>query len=431
MHLLYSAALLLLLLVTLPYWLLKMLTAGKYRAGLGERLGRVPQRILRRPPQGCIWIHAVSVGEVLAVGKLAEGLAVRHPERRVLVSTTTATGQKLARERFGEENVFFFPLDLWFGIGHYLRALRPALVVLAETEFWPNFIAMAQAEGARIAVVNARISDRSFPRYRRFQFLFQRVLRHIELFLAQSEQDAKRLAEIGAPAERVRVSGNLKFDIAATVAKPVVGMLKDSFARAGVREVIVAGSTVEGEESLLLDAFRAILRSHPRTAMVLAPRHPERFESVANLLLGSSLSFIRRSRMTGRESSAGAVILLDTIGELASVYALASVAFVGGSLAPVGGHNILEPAQHGVPIVVGPHTGNFRDIVNIFTQAGALSVVQPEYLDSELLRLLDDAEVRRDLGRRAAEVFRTQSGATARTLEALEPLLPAVESRAG
>ena len=431
MHFLYSAALLLLLLMTLPYWLLRMLTAGKYRAGLAERLGRVPPRILRRPPQGCIWIHAVSVGEVLAVGKLLEELAARHRERRILVSTTTATGQKLARERFGEENVFFFPLDLWFSAGAYLRALRPALVVLAETEFWPNFIRLAHAEGARIAVVNARISDRSFPRYRRWRFIFKNVLRDIEVFLAQSELDAQRLVEIGAPAERVCVSGNLKFEVGAAAAKPVVALLRDSFGRAGVSEVIVAGSTVEGEERMLLDAFRSLLRSHPRAAMVLAPRHLERFEAVASLLLSSSLSFIRRSRMTGQESCAGAVILLDTIGELAAVYALASVAFVGGSLVPVGGHNILEPAQHGVPIVVGPHTQNFRDIVNIFTRAGALSVVQPEYLDAELLRLLDDPGFRRDLGQRGAEVFRAQSGATARTLETLEPLFPAAESRVG
>jgi 3-deoxy-D-manno-octulosonic-acid transferase len=431
MHFLYNAALLLALLVTLPYWLVKMLTAGKYRAGLAERLGRVPQRLLRRPPEGCIWVHAVSVGEVLAVEKLAQELAARHPDRRLLVSTTTLTGQKLARERFGEENVFFFPLDLSSSVGDFVRALRPALVVLAETEFWPNFIRIAHAEGARIAVVNARISDRSFPRYRRLGFVFKRVLRHIEVFLAQSELDAKRLIEVGAPAERVRVSGNLKFDIGASAAKPVVEMLRSGFARAGVSEVVVAGSTVEGEEPLLLGAFRSLLRSHPRTAMVLAPRHPERFEAVAGLLLGSSLSFIRRSRMNGQESCAGAVILLDTIGELAAVYALASVAFVGGSLVPRGGHNILEPAQYGLPIVVGPHTENFRDIVNIFSRAGALSIVQPEFLDAELLRLLDDPAVRRELGQRAAGVFRSQSGATARTLEALDPLLPAVESRAG
>src|SRR5579864_2542350 len=193
MHFLYSAALLLALLVTLPYWLLRMLRAGKYRAGLSERLGRVPERILRRPAEGCIWVHAVSVGEVIAVGKLAEGLAARHPERRLLVSTTTATGQQLARERFGEDNVFFFPIDLPFFADNYMKALRPALVVLAETEFWPNFLRIAHEHGARIAVVNARVSDRSFPRYRSSRVIWQRVLRHIELFLAQSDMDAKRL----------------------------------------------------------------------------------------------------------------------------------------------------------------------------------------------------------------------------------------------
>lgn len=430
MHFLYSAALLLALLVTLPYWLVKMLTAGKYRTGLAERLGRVPERILRRPPEGCIWVHAVSVGEVLAVGKLVEELSARHPERRLLISTTTLAGQKLARERYGEENVFFFPLDLSFSVSNYVKALRPSLVVLAETEFWPNFLRLAHSGGARIAVVNARISDRSFPRYLRLRSIWKRVLRHVEVFLSQSELDAQRLIEIGAPAERVRVSGNLKFDVAAPAAKPVAEMLRAAFARSGVAEVVVAGSTVEGEEPVLIDAFRSLLRSHPDTALVLAPRHPERFESVATLLLGS-LSFIRRSRMTGQESCAGAVVLLDTIGELASVYSLGSVAFVGGSLVPRGGHNILEPAQHGVAIVVGPHTENFRDIVNIFSRAGALSVVQPEYLGSELLRLLDDPESRRALGQRAAEVFRSQSGATARTMAALEPLLPALQSRVG
>jgi len=431
MHFFYSVAFLLALLVTLPYWLLKMLTAGKYRAGLAERLGRVPQRILRTPPQGCIWIHAVSVGEVLAIRRLAEELSARHPGRRLLVSTTTATGQQLARETFGEENAFFFPLDLPFCVGSYVRALRPALVVLAETEFWPNFLRIAHGSGAPIAVVNARVSDRSFPRYRALQFVWRRVLRHIEVFLAQSELDAQRLVEIGAPADRVRVSGNLKFEVAAPVAKPVVELLRSSFARSQVSDVLVAGSTVEGEEPLLVEAFRALCRSHPRATLVLAPRHPERFEAVAALLLGSSLSFIRRSRMSGQESCAGAVILLDTLGELAAIYQLASLAFVGGSLVPRGGHNILEPAQHGLAIVVGPHTENFRDIVNIFSRAGALSVVQPDYLAAELLRLLDDPAFRRGLGQHAAEVFRAQSGATARTLEALAPLLPARESRAG
>ncbi|MBZ5647873.1 MAG: 3-deoxy-D-manno-octulosonic acid transferase [Acidobacteriia bacterium] len=430
MHLLYSAGLSLALFLTLPYWLVKMLTMAKYRAGLAERLGRVPERILRKPAEGCIWVHAVSVGEVLAIGSLVAELTARHLERRVLISTTTLAGQKLARDRYGEENVFFFPLDFGFAVRAYLGALRPSLIVLAETEFWPNFLRLAKARGARLAVVNARISDRSYPRYVRLRFAWKKLLRNVDVFLTQSDLDAQRLAEIGAPEDRVHVSGNLKFEAQESAAKPVVETLRQAFARAAVTEVLVCGSTVEGEEQLVLEAFRSALKSHPRAALVLAPRHPERFDAVANLLMGSSLNFVRRSRMMGDESFAGSVVLLDTIGELAGVYALATVAFVGGSLVPRGGHNILEPAQHGVPILVGPHTENFRDILNIFRRADAVLVATPESFAVELTRLLDDQGLRAGLGRRAAEVFRSQSGATRRTMEALEQLLPETEMSA-
>ena len=430
MHLLYSAGLFLVLLVTLPYWLVKMLTTGKYRAGLGERLGRVPERILRKPAEGCIWVHAVSVGEVLAVEKLLAALRERYPDRRVLVSTTTATGQKLARERQGEDNVFFFPLDFAFAIRAYLRALRPSLIVLAETEFWPNFLRLANSHGARLAVVNARISDRSYPRYLRLRSFWAKLLRGVDLFLAQSELDAKRLIEISAPAERVRVAGNLKFDVKAPTKQPVVEMLRQAFARSGVGDVVVCGSTVEGEEPLVLEAFRTVLKAHRNAALILAPRHPERFDTVATLLMGSSLSFVRRSKMTGNEKLAGAVVLLDSIGELAGLYSLATVAFVGGSLVPSGGHNILEPAQYGVATLVGPYTENFRDIINIFRQANAVRVMAPDSFPAELAHLLEDRALREDLGHRAQGVFRSQSGATERTVSALVELLPAKEMSA-
>ncbi len=430
MHLLYSAALFLVLLMTLPYWLLRLITTGKYRAGLWERFGRVPGRILRAPAEGCIWVHAVSVGEVLAVGALLQELQARHPERRLLISTTTATGQKLARERYGEENVFYFPLDFAFAIRGYLRALRPCLVVLAETEFWPNFLRLAKEEGARIAVVNARISDRSYPRYRRLYGIWTRVLSAIDVFLAQSEVDRLRLIEIGAAQEHVLVLGNLKFEIKVSTEQPVICTLRQAFARSDVDEIIVCGSTVEGEEPLVIDAFQKVMKTHPCAVLLLAPRHPERFEKVANLLMSSSLSFVRRSRMSGAESFAGVVLLLDTIGELASVYKLASVAFVGGSLVPRGGHNILEPAQHGVAILTGPHTENFREIIQIFRSAHAVHVVTPETFADELVQLLDDRASRIALGERAAQVFRSQSGATLCTLQALEQLLPAREMSA-
>lgn len=421
MYLLYSALLGLAVVLTAPWWLVRMVTQGKYRAGLGERLGRVPARL--GCVHGCIWVHAVSVGEVLAVSGLVAGLRARFPERRVLISTTTDTGQKLARERFGQENVFYCPLDFSFAVRPYLRALRPSLIVLAESEFWPNFLRLARSGGARMAVVNARVSDRSLPRYLRLRSLWRRVLGDLDIFLAQSEEDARRLVAIGAPEASVRVAGNLKFDVQPPEALLAGEMLRRILVLAPA--VVVCGSTAEGEEPLVLRAFGAVLKKHPRAMLILAPRRPERFGAVAGLLAASGLTFWRRSQLAGSESLSGGVLLLDSIGELAALYVLASVAFVGGSLVPRGGHNILEPAQFGVATLVGPHTENFRDIIGIFERAGAVKVVNAETFAGELLRLLDDAAARELLGRRAAEVVRQQRGATERTLDELEKLLAA------
>jgi 3-deoxy-D-manno-octulosonic-acid transferase len=420
MYLLYSALLAAGLLLTLPYWLWQMSRHGKYHAGLGQRLGRSPQRLASQPNRPLIWIHAVSVGEVLAVSGLVSELRRRHPQHQVVVSTTTDTGQKLAGKRFGEENVFYFPMDFGFAIRPYLRLLRPQLIVIAETEFWPNFLRLAHASGARIAVVNARISDRSFPRYRQWRFLLTRVLAAVDLFLAQTEEDARRLGEIGASKERVQVTGNLKFDVPSPPLPPIVARLKEVIESAG--PVIVCGSTVEGEEPLLLRAFENILASHPRTVMILAPRHPERFTEVARLLESLGIRFWRRSLWNG-DALAGGVLLVDSIGELAALYSLADIAFVGGSLVPRGGHNIIEPAQHGVPIVVGNHTENFRDIVGLFQSRDALRVVGPAELPLVFMELISNVTARAELGRRAAETLRSQTGATQRTANALEGLL--------
>jgi 3-deoxy-D-manno-octulosonic-acid transferase len=422
---LYSAALGLAMLAGLPYWIFQMARHGKYRAGLAERLGRVPARLrLPTAAEPAIWVHAVSVGEVLAVAGLVEELQRRFPRHRIFVSTTTDTGQALARKRFGEANVFYFPMDFAFAIRGYLRALQPRLVIIAETEFWPNFLRLAHASGARIAVVNARISDRSLPRYRRWRGLLRGVLDHVDLLLAQTAEDAARLREIGATEERVRVAGNLKFDIPVPAAPAVVAMLRKSLAATEARPVLVCGSTVDGEEPLLLKAFENVLVPHPRAMMVLAPRHPERFAVVAALLEQMSIRFSRRSVWNG-EDLGGGVLLLDTIGELAALYALADIAFVGGSLVPRGGHNILEPAQRGVPIVVGQHTENFRDIVSLFRSRNAVRVAGPAELPLVFLELLanDHDEERRALGQRAAETMRSQVGATALTVSALEELL--------
>jgi 3-deoxy-D-manno-octulosonic-acid transferase len=445
-YFLYSAVLALLLFVTLPWWLVQMLRLGKYRAGLAERLGRVPLRI-RGAARGAYaatgaapsarataWIHAVSVGEVLAIVPLVRELRERGCQ--VVVSTTTYTGQKLARERFGAGNVFYFPLDLGLCIRPYLRALRPELVVLAETEFWPNFLRLARASGAHLAVVNARISDRSYPPYRRFRGLLRTVLEPVELFLAQSPADAQRLREIGAAAERVEISGNLKFDAPEPVESAAVRQVGEQLRAAGA-PVIVAGSTVGGEEEYVLQAFRMVLEEHPAAVLVLAPRHRERFDEVARLLDSRRMPFVRRSAMKLQpeqveaalpaapdrglpsENLQGGVLLLDSLGELPAVYRYADLAFVGGSLVPRGGHNILEPAFFARPILTGPYTENFRDVVSCFEQGGAVVRCTTKNLGISFLLLMRERGEREALGQRAQQVLARERGATARSVDRL------------
>jgi 3-deoxy-D-manno-octulosonic-acid transferase len=421
-YLFYSLLLGLAMLLTSPYWLYQALRHGKYHAGFAERVGRVPERLRLDSNSRVIWVHAVSVGEVLAVSGLVQAMRHEFPEHRVLVSTTTDTGQAVARKRFGEENVFYFPMDFAFAIRPFLRALRPELIVLAETEFWPNFLRLAHSSGARIAVVNGRISDRSWPTYRRFRFALKRMLARVDLFLAQTEQDAERLLAIGAPPDRVQVTGNLKFDMVVPQPPAIFESLRASLAAENAGPLLVCGSTVEGEEALLLRAFQNVRTEHPRAVMMLAPRHPERFGEVANLIAETSLPYCRRSQWHG-ERLVGGVLLLDSVGELAALYSLADIAFVGGSLVRRGGHNIIEPAQQGIAIVVGPHTQNFRDVVAQFQNRNSVRVVAPGELASSFLHLLANDAERHRLGRRAQETVRSQAGATARTMEGLQKLL--------
>ena len=422
MYGLYSALLFLFLLVTLPYWLLQMLRHGKYRAGLGQRLGRVPAAFLAPSPKRTIWVHAVSVGEVVASSAVIEALQAKFPSHRMVVSTTTDTGQKLAARRFGAGNVIYFPLDLGFAIRPYLAALRPELVVIAETEFWPNFLRLTKRSGASVAVINSRISDRSLPGYQRLRFWLPDVLENIDLFLAQNEEDGRRLIEIGGHAERVSVTGNLKFDVAPPPAPAIVASLRDSVRESGTGPVLVCGSTVEDEEGSLLSAFRNLLVDHPKAVMILAPRHPERFVEVAELVEALGFRMLRRSLWSG-EPLAGSVFLVDSIGELAALYALATVAFVGGSLVPRGGHNILEPAMYGVPVVTGNHYENFRDIVNYFRERNAVRVVGLAELPLVFMELIENAGERDTLGRNALAALDSQRGATARTVDALVQLM--------
>jgi 3-deoxy-D-manno-octulosonic-acid transferase len=372
MYFVYSALLILVLIFGLPYWLYQMLRHGKYRSGFLERFGIVPSHLVTPSPQPTIWVHAVSVGEVLAVSRLVEHMRARWPGYRVVISTTTDTGQKLARTRFGGESVFYFPIDLGFAIRSYMKSLRPRLVVIAETEFWPNFLRLSKRSGASVAIVNARISDRSIRGYKRVRWWLKSVIGNVDLFLAQTYQDRSRLTELGAPESRVEVTGNLKFELEPGSPPALVANLHESFETTNAGPILVCGSTVDDEEErMLLQAFQSILASHPRAVMILAPRHPERFAAVASLLESFGIKFLRRSLWSG-EPVNGGVLLLDTIGELSAIYGLADIAFVGGSLVPKGGHNIIEPARHGVAIVVGNHTDNFRDIIWLFQTQDAV-----------------------------------------------------------
>ena len=435
----YNLALCLGLVAGAPWWLWRMATTHKYREGLVERLGRVPRRIVsasapaaRRP---LIWLHAVSVGEVLAVTRLVRALESALPDCIVVLSTTTRTGQALARERFDSNRVFYCPLDLPWAVRVYLNALRPRQLILAETEFWPNLLHGCFRRGIPVAVVNARISNRSWPRYQKLRRFWRPLLGHLSRVLAQSQIDADRLIALGCRLDRVSVAGNLKFDVRAAQESEATRLLK--FWSAGLR-FVVAGSTLEGEESALIEAWPRLIAADPRLVLVLAPRHPERFGAVAALLDKSGCAWSKRSELAPEPPPAkaesanpirlGTIVLLDTIGELASVYSLASVAFVGGSLVPSGGHNPLEPAQFAVPIVMGPHYANFAAITDSLRSHDAIRITEKDDLASTLIELLGDRAAAEAMGARAKEVFSRQAGATDRCVAAIRELFDASSS---
>ncbi len=442
----YSTLLGLGLLASAPWWLLRMATTGRYREGLRERLGAVPGR-LRDAVRGkqVVWVHAVSVGEVLAVSRLVGELEAALNEAAaeagetgawaIVISTTTRTGQALARERFGAGRVFYFPLDFAFAMRAFLRALQPAMVILAESELWPRMLQECARAAVPVAVVNARVSDRSFRRALRVRGLWGRLLRHVSLWLAQSEEDARRLTALGARPKGVQVSGNLKYDVRAPKSSKIADRIRIA---AEGRPVLVAGSTVAGmrgvdvsEDSPLMRAWEGALRDMG-VVLVLAPRHPENFSSVhsmaikypallaTEMLRNPSAMGGDSRRLKGGERRRVEIIVLDTIGDLAAVYGVATVAFVGGSLVPKGGHNPLEPAQFGVPVVMGPSFQNFRGIVAKMQSAGGICVVQDaQDLAATLSRLFDDPLTASGIGHRGREVFEREGGATSRSLAAI------------
>jgi 3-deoxy-D-manno-octulosonic-acid transferase len=421
----YSALLTLALALSSPWWLVRMATTQRYREGLRQRLGVVPLSLVKAiNGRRVVWVHSVSVGEVLAASRLVGELEVALGDGYcVVVSTTTRTGQALARDRFGAGRVFYMPLDFAFAVQAYMRAIKPVALILMESELWPRMLHECAAGGVPVMVANARVSDRSFVRAQRMQWAWGRVMRKPALWLAQSEQDALRLVVVGVRAENVRVAGNMKYDIRAPKRSRVPERIRRL---AEGRPILIAGSTVDGnlaEETLVIRAWRS-RRGETDVLLVLAPRHPERFAMVEALLRPFRYAKASEHLGNGDRDEVSAlgieVVLLDTIGDLAAVYGVADVAFVGGSLVRKGGHNPLEPAQFGVPVVMGSSFENFRDVVSKMQEADGIRIVRDEAeLGAVVAELLADRGEAKAVGEAGRRVFVEQQGATERSVKAI------------
>jgi 3-deoxy-D-manno-octulosonic-acid transferase len=427
MYILYSVLVLVVFVIASPWFAYQAIRYKKYVASLGQRMGYLPVSFNMDGDES-IWIHAVSVGEVLTARPLIADLRRRYPDLRLFLSTTTLAGQQLARRSVPNvDAVFYFPFDLGLVVRRTLDLVRPRLFIMMETEIWPVLLRECRARGIRTAVVNGRLSSRSFPRYRMIRPFMRRVLDDIDRFCVQSDESARRFVEIGADPARIVVTGSLKFD-SLEPSTPI--RARDRVLRyfriMPARPVIVAGSTMKGEEAAVLRAFRRIRSTSPSALLVLAPRHPERFDEVAELCRSEGWKTLRRSRDLAIDAEPrGDIVVLDTIGELAVVYQLATVVFVGGSLVATGGHNVLEPAIYGKPIVFGPHMDNFREIADACVASGAaVRLDDAAQLEVTLVELLGDPVRRARLGAAARALVEANRGAKDKTIAALESLLP-------
>lgn len=429
MYLAYSLLLSLGLLLLSPYFLFQALAHRKYVTGLRERLGFLP----KLDHQPVIWLHCVSVGETQAARPLVERIAMELPRHALVVSTVTLTGQKLARDLFRSHaaRVFYFPFDWRWSVRRALKAVNPAAVLVMETELWPNFLRECHRRDIPVALVNGRISRKSYARYATIGFFLRRVLACVTMAIMQSERDAERIRGLGMPAERVFTSGNLKFDAGSGDQKT------DVATRFGLRAeapLVLAASTHAPEERIVLESFKRLRESSP-VRLMLAPRHPERFNEVAELIQGSGLSWARRTETPQPDDADAAVILLDTIGELPATYSLATAVFVGGSIVDRGGHNVLEPAAHGVAVITGAHTHNFHAIVDLLKEADAI-VQLPALEGAEAVaaltevmrRLLTDVKWRTELGSRAKQLVTANQGAADKTMKLIAPLFSVKQS---
>ena len=416
-----SALLLDLIYVTLlgicsPWLLWNALRKGKYRQGWGHKLfGSVPVRAGNRT---CVWLHAVSVGEVSLLQPLMQRLAQERPDWELVVSTTTRTGYELARRKYGAERVFFCPLDFSWAVHRALTRVRPQMLILAELELWPNLIRAAARRGVQVALINGRLSEHSFRGYARLGFCMRALMSHLHVVAAQNQEYAARFLELGVPAERLHVTGSIKFDGAEIDRNNPRTRALAELAGVGSRDrVLIAGSTQAPEEALVLATYRELVGEYPDLRLIITPRHPERFDEVAALLERDGVRWQRRSRLeqTGADPRAR-VLLVDAVGELAAWWGLAHVAYVGGSMGKRQGQNMIEPAAYGAAVSFGPHTRNFRDIVAQLLEHEAAAVVQDgRELTAFVRRCLEQPAYAAELGRRAQHLVLRQLGATART----------------
>ena len=430
MYLLYSIVTLVVFVAASPYFLYQALRHNKYVGSLGQRLGYLPVSFNLDGDES-IWVHAVSVGEVLSARPLISELRARYPRLRVFLSTTTLTGQQLARRSVSDvDAVFYFPFDWTFTARRTLNLVKPRLFVMIETEIWPNLLRECRRRHIKTVMVNGRISYRSYPRYRMIRPFMKRVLADIDRFCVQGEETARRLVELGADPARVTVTGSLKFD--SVDASPTPGRGRDRVLRffriSPNRPVIIAGSTLRGEEEPVIRAFNRVRTTGTNALLIIAARHPERFDEVERICRHEGLSTVRRSELPIDAEPRADAVVLDTIGELAQLYQVATVVFIGGSLVPAGGHNILEPALYGKPIVFGPHMQNFDEIAKTFVANGAAIQVRSEgECEDTLASLVGDPVRRARVGAAARALVESNRGAGHRTLAVIGDLLPSAE----
>ncbi len=417
MYILYNIILIVVTLLFLPIIIFKLVTVPKYRGGITQKLGRIRKgvsRVIRnaRP----IWVHAVSVGEVMAAHPLIRELKKKYPGRSLILSTVTVTGNYTARRRVPEADaVFYFPFDYPWTVRRVISRINPVAVFVAETELWPNFFRELRRQGIPSAVINGRISPHSYRNYVKVKSLFKQVFAYTDLFCMQSEADAERIQEIGAPPERVMVTGNLKFDQKIPVVQPSPVEIPAGY------KVITAGSTHNGEETALLAVFARLRVRIRNLILIIAPRHPERFDEVDRLINEAGYTCQRR---TGLRGTVKDVLLLDTIGELRSFYSICDIAFVGGSLVKVGGHNLLEPAAMKKPVIFSRYMFNFKEISEALISAGGgLMVKDKEELYAKMNNLLSDHNLAAAMGERAFEVIAANAGATKKTINAVGRLI--------